>query len=93
MEIIKRFFAPPVFPDDEEKTRLARTMNGILWFFVLSWFAGGFSIPFTAPENRFQAFLTIFSLFLTGVFGLFILHRGHFWRMDVQAVAAGHEGG
>ena len=77
METIKRFFAPPVFEGDQEKTRHAHTMNGILWFFLVSWVLGGFSIPFTAPQNRLQAALTILTLFLTGAGGLFALHRGY----------------
>jgi hypothetical protein len=27
---IKKFFAPPVFPDDEDKTRTAKVLNAIL---------------------------------------------------------------
>jgi CheY-like chemotaxis protein len=77
METINRFFAPPVFEGDEDKTRLARSINGILWFFVGCWVLGGLSIPFTNPENRLQATITIISLFLTGIVGLVVLHRGH----------------
>lgn len=39
--LLKRLFSPPVFPEDEEKTRLARLLNVILWIVIL--LVGAFS--------------------------------------------------
>ncbi len=77
METIKHFFAPPVFEGDEEKTRLAKSMNRILWFFMTAWLLGAFSVPFTTEENRIKAIITIVSLSLLGAAGLIVLHRGY----------------
>jgi len=75
MSRILRLFAPPVFPGDDEKSRLAATLNWILWFFIACWLLGGLSIFFT--PNPLQAALAISGLLMIGILGLVLLHRGY----------------
>lgn len=75
---LRKTLAPPVFEDDEEKTRVARLLNIIL-IFVMS-LVMLFSVPawFTTPEVGRIAI----ELFLAGwaIFMLFLLHRGYVRR-------------
>ena len=51
---IKGIFAPPVFPEDEDKTRLARVLNSLL-FYTIAYLAiyGIIVIPFFLTEKLF----------------------------------------
>jgi len=73
----KRLIPAPVIEGNEDKTRAARTINGILWVFTLSMSASVFTIPFSAPEHRMGAVITIFSLLSMGILGLFMLRLGY----------------
>ena len=76
METIKQFLAPPVFEGDEEKTSLAKTMNGILWLFMAAWALGAISVPFAEKGIRLQALATVIVLSMLGAVGLAALRRG-----------------
>ena len=39
LAFIRKLLAPPVFEDDEDKTRTARVLNAILLAMLLSWFS------------------------------------------------------
>ena len=82
MEFFKRLIQPPVFKNDPDKTRLARIMNGVLWVFMISMAASGFTIPLSPPPFYFHAVITILSLTILGIFGLLVLRQGH-----VQGIA------
>jgi CheY-like chemotaxis protein len=77
LTFIQRLIAPPAFPDDEEKNRLARSLNGILWFFTISYFLGFAFLLVTTPKNRLGLGFTLFLLLSLGGIGLFSLKRGY----------------
>jgi signal transduction histidine kinase len=67
---------PPIFSDDEDKTRIAALLNSILWFFIVSAILYGLFAPIAAEMVYRRAVIIIpFVLFL------FILkqmvNRGH----------------
>ncbi len=72
---IKRLLAPPVFEGDEDKTRLARILNTILWFSLLIWLSSSISL-FFSPQILLGA-LTIGSLLLLGSGALLLMNRGY----------------
>ena len=69
------FLSPPVFPDDEEKTRTASFLNTILWI-VLLIVVGFASLSFLLTHN-FGRVLIEFFLALVSLGMLFIMHRGY----------------
>ena len=77
MDFIKQIIAPPVFEGDQEKTNLARTMNGILWVYLLAMLGGALVVPLSASAYLLGGFITILSLILVGILGLLLLRRGH----------------
>ena len=70
MDFIKQIIAPPVFEGDQEKTNLARTMNGILWVYLLAMLGGALVVPLSASAYLLGGFITILSLILVGIPGL-----------------------
>jgi GAF domain-containing protein len=76
---IKRFFAPPVFEGDEEKTRNAAILNTLLWvilgaIIVASYFQIRDSVTLGAKIAT-VVMLLAFVLALAGL--IWITHRGH----------------
>jgi len=61
LESIKRFLAPPLFPDDEARTRQAYLLNIILWGLI---FVALASIPLTPAEASFGLVANIILLIL-----------------------------
>ena len=45
---IQHLIAAPVFPQDEEKTRVARLLNAVIWFNLFLWVLTLFALPLTA---------------------------------------------
>ncbi len=76
---LRKKLAPPVFPDNEEKTRVARLLNIIL-IFVMS-LVMLFSVPawFSTPHIGRIA-IELF-LALLAVFMIMMLHRGYVYRV------------
>jgi PAS domain S-box-containing protein len=73
---IKEFFAPPVFPDDEDKTRAARVLNAILLVIMLLLiFVGGIAVPFVFVEKLYNG-LFILAFFLTLAAARWLMQRG-----------------
>ncbi|RMG94858.1 MAG: hypothetical protein D6706_13100 [Chloroflexi bacterium] len=75
---LQAFLAPPVFPDDEEKTRKARLLNVILLAVIGLVLFFSVLASFTAPEvDRFVIEIVIGAW---AVFILFLLRRGYVHR-------------
>jgi signal transduction histidine kinase len=53
MTHIRQFFAPPQFPNDEEKTRVAGVINSVLLICLLSAAASGFLLIAFAPAREY----------------------------------------
>ena len=72
---LRRLFTPPVFPDDEEKTRIARLLNPILLtlLWVLSLIA--LAIPLIFPEWFFSTIAAI-SILLVLLLARYLMYRG-----------------
>jgi GAF domain-containing protein/heme/copper-type cytochrome/quinol oxidase subunit 4 len=76
---IKKLFAPPVFEDDEEKTRNAALLNTLLWVVL---FAIVVVSPFqimdsNALETRIATAVMIYAVFVPALLGLlWMLHLG-----------------
>ena len=72
---IRQFFAPPVFPDDEEKTRNARLLNNIL--LVVMGLVMAFSIPALWMTPAIGRILLEIMLALFALGMLMLMRRGH----------------
>lgn len=71
---LKKLFSPPIFPQDEEKTRLARLLNIILW--IVMGLVMAFSVPalvITPVAGRILVEMILFGL---AVLMLILLRRG-----------------
>ncbi|MBN1440409.1 MAG: GAF domain-containing protein [Anaerolineales bacterium] len=78
--MIKQFFTPPVFPEDEDKTRQARFLHTLLAGTLLVTAAGGaVAVPFIYAEK------TINSLLILSGFGIVCLS---YWWMRLGRVRA-----
>ncbi|MFL7795133.1 MAG: GAF domain-containing protein [Anaerolineae bacterium] len=77
---VKKVFAPPVFEDDEEKTRNAALLNTLLWvilgaIIVASYFQIRDS---AAPGAKIAAAVMIYAVFVPALGGLmWMSYRGH----------------
>jgi PAS domain S-box-containing protein len=73
---IRRFFAPPIFDGDEDKTRTARVLNAFLLtitaFLIL---AGGILVPFVFVEKLYNA-MFVLAFLLAMVAARWLLQRG-----------------
>jgi signal transduction histidine kinase len=72
---IHRFLSPPVFPGDEEKTRLAAMLNTILWIVLLLVVVFTFAVLITSPD--FERIAIELILILTVVGMLILMRRGY----------------
>ncbi|MGB7874273.1 MAG: HAMP domain-containing sensor histidine kinase [Anaerolineales bacterium] len=72
---MRTFLSPPVFPDDEEKTRAAGFLNTIL-LIVLLMVVGFASLSFFLTLNFSRILIEIF-LVLVSLGILFLMHRGY----------------
>ncbi|MBN1178519.1 MAG: response regulator [Anaerolineae bacterium] len=79
---VKRILAPPVFAGDEEKTRVARILNTILWFCIFVWAVSFGLLPL--GDQVAEGALTIGGLLLLCGVALITLRAGY-----VQPVAQG----
>ena len=83
-----KFFSPPLFPEDEDKTRKARYAHVIalglllvaLAYEVLVRFSAGFAVP-----SSFELILIGFAL--ACIAGLWLLKKGHVWLISFFLVA------
>ena len=84
---VRKFFAPPTFPDDEDKTRKARYANAIDIAFLFIAFAYQIVIRIFFGYRDFSAVdLIIFSLIVLCVVGLLMLRRGYVFLTSVLLV-------
>jgi PAS domain S-box-containing protein len=73
---IRRIFAVPVFPDDEDKTRLANVLNTLLVSTTLLLvFWGGIAVPFIFVEKLYNAIAGLVFLVIIGV-AYWLMRRG-----------------
>ncbi len=74
---IKQFFAPPVFQDDVEKTRLAAVYNVILWVAAIALLSGLVVINVLDPGKGIDSInVTVFVLSVVVLASIVLLHRG-----------------
>ena len=71
---IRHLFSPPVFEDDEEKTRAARLINSVIWLNLIVWGLALISLPLL-PQGRL-GFSIILSLLIIGFGGIIALRAG-----------------
>jgi GAF domain-containing protein len=76
MNRFKRFFAPPAFEGDEEKTRVARLLNAILVAVLLAALSALVVTPFLF-KNLLLALFVINIVLLLVLVALLIMRRGH----------------
>ena len=86
--MLKRFLAPPVFQNDEEKTRVAGLLNAVLLFLLGTIiFIGPISILLSPVTDRLIFAIQIFSgLPFLGLFYL-LMKRGHVQVASVGLIA------
>ncbi len=73
---IKAFFAPPIFLDDEDKTRMAGVLNTLLLASMLFLtFTGSVLVPFVFAVKLYNGLL-ILALFLTSAIAYGLMQRG-----------------
>jgi PAS domain S-box-containing protein len=73
---IKEFFAPPVFPEDEDKTRQAKVLNTLaISVLPVLLFYGAVAIPFIFVEKTYNAVALLILLADLGVVYR-LMHRG-----------------
>jgi GAF domain-containing protein len=83
---IRRFFAPPVFEDDEDKTRVAGLLNVILLCILAVAGTIGLAAPFALP-SPVVGVVVAGSMFLLCLGALFLMHRGYVQPASLIAVA------
>ena len=65
---IKAFFAPPEFPDDEDKTRLSRKLNTLFLIAILFVaFYGGIAVPLLFVEKFLNTIVVLALLIFLGI--------------------------
>lgn len=74
-EWIRRFFAPPIFEDDEDKTRTARLLNTILWANLAIWLLCAWALPLS--ENILVGVLVISVMILLAFVALILMRQGY----------------
>lgn len=74
-EWIRHFFAPPIFEGDEDKTRMARLLNTILWTNLAIWLLSAWALPWS--ENILVGVLVIGTMILLAFVALILMHRGY----------------
>ena len=72
---IRKFLAPPVFKDDEEKTRIARLLNLIL--IIVTTLVMLFSVPALFITPAIGRVLIELGLLFLSIMMIALLHRGH----------------
>lgn len=82
--MLKRFFAPPVFAGDEEKTRLAGLLNTILWTQVFVTVIPAISLIFVPTDIRLISFIPV--VFILALAAMFIFMRLGYVRQVSIAV-------
>ena len=74
---IRRIFAPPEFPDDEDKTRLARLLHTLIVSALLFLLFVGFIVtPFLVVEKLFNSLASL-ALFADLCVAYVLMRRGH----------------
>jgi PAS domain S-box-containing protein len=76
MQKIKRWFSPPVYPDDPNKTSLARHLLVLTWFTIIMLCIYGITLPIIAPQ-LIKRVLYILALLVLEVFVIERIHRGY----------------
>jgi GAF domain-containing protein len=73
---LRQVITPPVFPDDEDKTRVAAQLNLILWTFAAVVVLVGIAVPFLFAGQGLAivAVLAILIVLTSGM--LLLMHRG-----------------
>lgn len=82
--MLKRFFAPPTFEGDEEKTRIAGLLNTILLIQLLVTVVPAINLIFT-PNNGFF-FLTPLAFITPLIFMLIGMRRGHIRGVSIALI-------
>jgi PAS domain S-box-containing protein len=86
---IKRWLEPPIFPNDEEKTTQARTMNAVgLYLFLALVIAAVIFVPFFAQQKMVSWVVVLSLLVLYGVCRYFMF-RGYLTLASMLMVIAG----
>jgi PAS domain S-box-containing protein len=84
---IKSFLAPPVFPDDQDKTRTARVLNTLLLAMMLFLiFAGAIVVPFVFVEKLYNGLVTL-AFFLAVAAARWLMQRGRVRLASLMVVA------
>jgi len=73
---LRRFFAPPIFADDE-KTRVAQILSAFLWSAIGVLLAAILFRMVFWSENGFQPLLILLTVMLVLGMGQFLIRRGH----------------
>ena len=74
---IRQFFSPPIFPDDEDKTRTARVLNTLLVIaMVFLIFLAGVAVPFIFASKLYNLLILLVLFGVTGT-ARWLMWRGH----------------
>jgi hypothetical protein len=76
LEAIRQFFTPPVFPDDEDKTRTARVLYALLWNMLAVVALGALATIFVFVQKTGASIILFFLLAMTLVSGA-LAQRGN----------------
>ena len=71
---LKRFFTPPVFQDDEEKTRRANVLSTILLSLMVVYVLAGFAVLFVFPQ-KLGSLLVLVVLLATLLVSRYLMQR------------------
>jgi len=74
-DLLKRILTPPVFEGDEDKTRIARTLNVVLWIALAIVLASSLLL-LLSPDMILASSLVIGSFVLVILGSLVLMHRG-----------------
>ncbi len=89
--VFRKIFAPPVFPDDEDKTRTATVLNFAGWFIAgMDFIALIILRPFLSGEaNLSTSNLALLGIVLVTLFALYMNHRGYVKLASFIVIALG----
>jgi GAF domain-containing protein len=73
-----RWLTPPVFEDDDEKTRIARLLHSMLLIVIIATsLAAPFMVTSSEPVNRLPLLVLLIPFILLNVVALILLRRGY----------------
>lgn len=73
---IKKWLEPPFFPDDEEKSALARTINTVQLYFLSALIIAALVLVPLLVQRKVESYAIILTILILNIISRTILFRG-----------------